>query len=386
MAGGPVTARAMPGPLAGLTIIEFAGLGPGPFAAMMLADHGAEVIRVERAGMIAVPNDPLLRNRRSISLDLSKDEGRAVVRRLCGTADGLIDPYRPGVLERLGLGPDALQASNPGLVIGRVTGWGQDGPLASSAGHDINYLAMTGLLHAIGRSGEPPVPPLNLVADYAGGGMMLAFAMVAALLDVARGQPGRVIDVAMSDGAAIVGALIYGMKAAGQWRDERGANLLDGGAALYGCYACADGKYLAVGAIEPQFRAAFLRGVGLDGDPDFVSLFDPADWPVQKQRVAVAIAGRSRDEWIALFAGSDACVTPVLDLAEAPAHPHNVARGTFVEVGGVVQPAPAPRYVGEPHAAPVPPRAEGEDGAFVLQKFGYSADEIAALRTCGALR
>ena len=190
----------------------------------------------------------------------------------------------------------------------------------------------------------------------------------------------------MSDGAAIVGALIYGMKAAGQWRDERGANLLDGGAALYGCYACADGKYLAVGAIEPQFRAAFLRGVGLDGDADFVSLFDPADWPVQKQRVAVAIAGRSRDEWIALFAGSDACVTPVLDLAEAPAHPHNVARGTFVEVGGVVQPAAAPRYVGEPHAAPVPPRAEGEDGAFVLQKFGYSADEIAALRTCGALR
>jgi alpha-methylacyl-CoA racemase len=376
----------MPGPLAGLTIVELAGLGPGPFAAMMLADHGAEVIRVERAGMIGVPNDPLLRNRRSISLDLSSDEGRAVVRRMCGTANGLIDPYRPGVLERLGLGPARLQASNPRLVIGRVTGWGQDGPLASTAGHDINYLAITGLLHAIGRPDEPPVPPLNLVADYAGGGMMLAFAMVAALLDVGRGAPGRVIDVAMSDGAALVGALVYGMKAAGQWRDERGSNLLDGGAALYGCYACADGKYLAVGAIEPQFRAAFLRGVGLDGDPLFASLFDPGDWPQQKVRVAEAIGWRPRDEWVALFAGSDACVTPVLDLSEAPAHLHNVARGSFAEVGGVLQPAPAPRYVGELHAAPVPPRAEGEDGEFVLQKLGYSPDEIAALRACGALR
>ena len=376
----------MPGPLAGLTIIELAGLGPGPFAAMMLADHGAEVIRVERAGMIGVPNDPLLRNRRSISLDLSNEEGRSVVARMCATADGLIDPYRPGVIERLGLEPAKLQARNPKLVIGRVTGWGQDGPLASAAGHDINYLAITGMLHAIGRADEPPVPPLNLVADYAGGGMMLAFAMVAALLDVGRGQPGRVIDVAMSDGAALVGALVYGMKAAGQWRDQRGANLLDGGAAFYGCFACADGKYLAVGAIEPQFRAAFLRGVGLDGDSHFASLFDPRDWPQQKERVAEAIARRSRDEWVAHFAGSDACVTPVLDLAEAPDHPHNVARGTFAEVGGVLQPAPAPRYVGEPHAAPIPPRAEGEDGEFIMRKFGYSTHEIAALRTCGALR
>ena len=376
----------MSGPLAGLTIVELAGLGPGPFAAMMLADHGAEVIRVERAGMIGVPNDPLLRNRRSISLDLSHNQGRAVVARMCKTADGLIDPYRPGVLERLALAPCELQANNPRLVIGRVTGWGQDGPLVATAGHDINYLAITGLLDAIGRAGEPPVPPLNLVADYAGGGMMLAFAMVAALLDVSRGQPGRVVDVAMSDGAALVGALVYGMKAAGQWRDARGANLLDGGAALYGCYACADGKYLAVGAIEPQFRAAFLNGVGLDQDPLFDTLFDSGDWPLQKKRVADAIARRSRDEWVALFDGSDACVTPVLDLAEAPAHPHNVARGTFAEVGGVLQPSPAPRYVGEPHSAPVPPRAEGEDGESVLAQFGYSPDEIAVLRASGALR
>ena len=216
--------------------------------------------------------------------------------------------------------------------------------------------------------------------------MMLAFAMVAALLDVSRGQPGRVVDVAMSDGAALVGALVYGMKAAGQWRDARGANLLDGGAALYGCYACADGKYLAVGAIEPQFRASFLHGVGLDQDPLFDTLFDSGDWPLQKKRVADAIARRSRDEWVALFDGSDACVTPVLDLAEAPAHPHNVARGTFAEVGGVLQPSPAPRYVGEPHSAPVPPRAEGEDGESVLAQFGYSPDEIAVLRASGALR
>ncbi|MEO7410620.1 MAG: CaiB/BaiF CoA-transferase family protein [Sphingomicrobium sp.] len=355
----------MTGPLHGLTIIEMAGLGPGPFAAMMLADHGAQVIRVERAGMIGVPNDPLLRNRRSIALDLKRDGHRAVVKRLAAKADGLIEGYRPGVMERLGLGPDDLRADHPALVYGRITGWGQHGPLSAEAGHDINYLALTGLLHGIGEPDRPPRPPMNLVADYAGGGMMLAFGMVAALLDVQRGAAGRVVDAAMSDGAALTGALIYGLKAAGAWGGGRGGNLLDGGEPLYGCYQCADGKYLALGAIEPQFVAALLEGLAL---------------PVTagKSDVARAVAARSRDDWVALFAGKDACVAPVLDMDEAPEHPHNAARGTFAEVGGVNQPMPAPRY-SEPHETPSGPRREGEDGAVILAELGYSTIEIEEL-------
>ncbi|MEO6114642.1 MAG: CaiB/BaiF CoA-transferase family protein [Sphingomicrobium sp.] len=346
-----------------MKIIEMAGLGPGPFAAMMLADHGAEVIRVERAGMIGVPNDPLLRNRRSISLDLRREECREVVRRLAATADGLIEGYRPGVMERLGLGPDTLLAANPKLVYGRITGWGQAGPLAAEAGHDINYLAITGLLHGIGEPDRPPRPPMNLVADYAGGGMMLAFGMVAALLDVRGGGEGQVIDAAMSDGAALTGALIYGLKAAGAWDGGRGGNLLDGGDPLYGCYECADGKYLALGAIEPQFRSALLDGLGLDGTAGHAA-------------VAEAVASRPRDAWVDHFAGIDVCVAPVLDMDEAPLHPHNVARGTFAEVGDVMQPVAAPRYLGKPAAMTRPPRREGEDGAAILAELGYSDHEI----------
>ncbi len=356
----------MAGPLHGLKIIEMAGLGPGPFAAMMLADHGAEVIRVERAGMIGVPNDPLLRNRRSIALDLKREDHRAAVRRLAAGADGLIEGYRPGVMERLGLGPDDLRAGHPALVYGRITGWGQNGPLSVEAGHDINYLAITGLLHGLGEPDRPPRPPMNLVADYAGGGMMLAFGMVAALLDVQRGAAGRVVDAAMSDGAALTGALIYGLKAAGAWGGGRGGNLLDGGNPLYGCYQCVDGKYLALGAIEPQFVAALLDGLAL---PITAS----------KSDVARAVATRGRDEWVALFAGKDACVAPVLDMDEAPAHPHNLARGTFAEVGGVVQPMAAPRFVGEEVVVPAPLRREGEDGAALLGEVGYSAAEIEEL-------
>ncbi|MEO7814452.1 MAG: CaiB/BaiF CoA-transferase family protein [Sphingomicrobium sp.] len=356
----------MAGPLSGLTIIELAGLGPGPFAAMMLADHGAHVIRVERAGMIGVPNDPLLRNRRSISLDLKRDDHRAVVRRLVVNADGLIEGYRPGVMERLGLGPAALQADNAKLVYGRITGWGQDGPLSAVAGHDINYLALTGLLHGIGEPDRPPRPPMNLVADYAGGGMMLAFGMVAALLDVQRGGAGQVIDAAMSDGAALTGALIYGLKAAGAWSGGRGGNLLDGGAPLYGCYRCADDRFLALGAIEPQFVAALLDGLGL---PVTAGQAD----------VARAIAARPRDEWVDRFAGTDACVAPVLDMDEAPSHPHNVARRTFAAIDGVVQPMPSPRFSGEAADPPTPPRREGQDGREILAGLGYSAAEIDAL-------
>lgn len=357
----------MAGPLAGLTIVEMAGLGPGPFAAMMLADHGARVIRIERPGNLSVPNDPLTRNRESIALDLKREEGRALVRRLAARADGLIEGYRPGVMEKLGLGPEPLLADNRRLVYGRITGWGQDGPLATTAGHDINYLSLTGLLSCIGEPDRPPVPPLNLVADYAGGGLMLAFGMVSAFLHVQRGGEGQVIDAAMTDGAALTGALIYGLRAAGVWRDERGANLLDGGDPIYGCYACADGQEVAVGAIEPQFRAALFVGLGVSEAPT-------------KAQIAAAFNSRPRAYWLDRFAGSDACVTPVLGLGEAPAHPHNRDRGTFLDIGGVSQPGPAPRYSTTTTAIPNPPRCDGEDGTAILAELGLSETEIADLR------
>jgi alpha-methylacyl-CoA racemase len=360
----------MAGPLAGLTIIEMAGLGPGPFAAMMLADHGAEVIRVERPGNLAVPNDPLTRSRRSISLDLKNEEAVAIVRRLASQADGLVEGYRPGVMERLGLGPDDLLGDNPKLVYGRVTGWGQGGPLAQEAGHDINYLALTGLLSGLGPKAGPPMAPSNYLADFAGGGMMLAFAMVSAMLAVQRGSDGQVIDAAMTDGAALIGALAYGMRAAGMWSDEREANLLDGGDPLYGCYKCADGKYLALGAIEPQFRAALADGLGI------------AD--ITKQAVTKAVAKKTRDQWVAHFAGVDACVAPVLSLGEAPAHLHNRARGTFANVGGVLQPAPAPRYSRTKCDPPEAPRT-GADSDTILGELGYGASEIAGLRARGVI-
>jgi alpha-methylacyl-CoA racemase len=361
----------MAGPLEGLTIVEMAGIGPAPFAGMILADHGAEIIRIEREGLIGIPNDPLLRSRRSIALDLKTGDARQVVRRLAVKADGLIDGYRPGVMERLGLGPAELLEGNPALVYGRVTGWGQDGPLAAAAGHDIDYLAISGLLHGIGPRKRPVVPG-NYIADFAGGGMMLAFAMVAALLNVQRGGSGQVIDCAMSDGAALIGALTYGMRAAGLWSDERESNLLDGGSATYGVYQCSDGRFLAVGAIEPQFRAVLLEGLGLAPD-------------AAKEEVAGAIAMRSRDKWTGHFAGTDACVAPVLTLEEAPEHPHNRARGAFVRLDGVVQPSPAPRYSGTQTARPSAPREPGADGAAILTGLGYSADQIDQLRREGAL-
>ena len=330
----------MAAPLEGMRIVELGGIGPGPFAAMMLADHGAEVIRIERAGMLEISNDPMMRGRRSLCLDLRRDEAQAVVRRIAGTADGLIEGYRPGAMERLGLGPEVLLGDNPRLVYGRVTGWGQDGPLAGEAGHDLNYLALSGLLHTIGRPGEPPVPPLNLVGDYAGGGMMLAFGMVAALLGVARG-----------------------------------------GAALYGCYECADGRHVAVAALEPQFRRVLLDGLGLADEPLFDTQFKPADWPAQKARLAAVLATRGRDDWVAHFAGKDACLSPVLTLAEAPLHPHNVARGTFVAAKGGVRPAAAPRF-----SAASDERAEARPGGtMLLVEFGFSDAEIADLRASGAL-
>jgi alpha-methylacyl-CoA racemase len=356
----------MPGPLHGLTIIEMAGIGPAPFAGMMLADHGAEIIRVEREGLIGIPNDPLLRSRRSIALDLRKDAARDVVRKLAAQADGLIESYRPGVMERLGLGPVGLIGANPKLVYARVTGWGQEGPLASTAGHDVNYLAVSGLLHGIGPK-ERPIVPINYLADFAGGGMMLAFAMVAALLAVQQGGEGQVIDCAMSHGAALIGALTYGMRASGLWSDERESNLLDGGDAAYGIYECSDGQFLALGAIEPQFREALLERLGLRPDAG-------------KQEVAEAVRTLSRDEWVERFAGTDACVAPVLTLEEAPLHEQNVARGTFIDLEGVVQPAPAPRFSASEGRMPRPPRKAGVDGEAILEGLGYSSGDIETLR------
>jgi alpha-methylacyl-CoA racemase len=361
----------MAGALHGLTIIEMAGIGPAPFAGMMLADHGAQVIRVEREGLIGIPNDPLLRSRRSIALNLKTDGARKIVRTLAARSDALIEGYRPGVMERLGLGPDALLAENAKLVYGRVTGWGREGPLAATAGHDVDYLAITGLLHGMGPK-ERPTVPINYLADYAGGAMMLAFGMVAALLKVQRGGEGQVVDCAMTDGAALLGAFTYGMLAAGLWTDERESNLLDGGSATYGVYECSDGKFIALGAIEPQFRSALLEGLGLSDDAG-------------KQEIAGAVSTCSRDEWVAQFAGSDACVAPVLDLEEAPGHPHNRSRGTFIDVGGVVQPGPAPTLSATPASDPRPPREPGADGEAILLEIGYSAEEISQLRREGAL-
>jgi alpha-methylacyl-CoA racemase len=357
----------MAGPLQGIRIVEMGGIGPAPFAAMMLADHGAEVIRVERAGMIGFDNDPLLRSRRSISLDLKRDEGCEAVRRMVAKADGLIEGYRPGVMERLGLGPDELLKTNPKLVYGRVTGWGQDGPLSSTAGHDINYVAITGLLNGIGPK-ERPVVPGNYLGDYAGGGMMLAFGMTAALLAVQRGAPGQVVDAAMSDGTALIGALTYGLRAAGLWKDEREANLLDGGGDTYGIFRCSDGKFLAIGAIERPFQEALLKGLALRPGSG-------------REEIATVIKSRTRDEWAAHFAGTDACVAPVLDLEEAPVHPHNIARRAFLDLDGVFQPAPAPRYSAMSLDRPDPPRAEGQDGEVILAELGYTDGEIARLRS-----
>lgn len=361
----------MAGPLQGISIVEMGGIGPAPFAAMMLADHGAEVIRVERAGMIGFDKDPLRRSRKSISLDLKQPEAVEILRRLACRADGLLEGYRPGVMERLGLGPDELLGANPKLVYGRVTGWGQDGPLSSTAGHDLNYVAISGLLHGIGPK-ERPVPPINYIGDYAGGGMMLAFGMVSALLHVRGGGEGQVVDAAMTDGAALIGAMIFGLRAAGLWKDQREANLLDGGSETYGIYRCSDGKFIAIGAIERQFQEALFKGLALRPGSD-------------REEIATVIKSRTRDEWAAHFAGTDACVAPVLDLDEAPLHPHNIARRTFLDLDGVFQPSPAPRYSETELERPDPPRSEGEDGERVLAELGYSAAEIGALRASGVL-
>ncbi len=374
----------MAGPLNGLRIIELAGIGPGPFCGMMLADHGAEVIRVDRPGARIDVRDPLLRSRRLIGVDLKSPDGIALVRELVKSADGLIEGFRPGVTERLGLGPDVLLADNPKLVYGRMTGWGQTGPYAQAAGHDINYIALAGALHGYGRAGEKPTPPINMVGDFGGGGMMLAFGMVSALLHAQKTGAGQVIDCAMTDGAAVLMSMIWGFRANGIWADERGVNLLDTGAHFYDTYETADGKWLSIGSIEPQFYAELRRLAGLADDKDFDAQMDRAAWGPLKARLTALFLKKTRDQWCALMEMTDVCFAPVLSMAEAPGHPHNAARGTFIEVGGVTQPAPAPRYSVTGTAAPAMTTAFDADG--VLGALGLPAERIAALKAAGTVR
>ena len=343
----------MAGVLDGVTVIELAGIGPGPFCGMMLADHGARVIRVERPGTSGRfgdggNRDILNRNRTRIELDLKDPAAIATLKELVVTADALIEGYRPGVIERMGIGPDVLLGLNPKLVIGRMTGWGQDGPMAPLAGHDINYIALSGALHSYGRAGQKPTFPVNAVGDFGGGGMLLAFGVVAGVLHARGGGPGQVVDAAMVDGAAILSAMTYTFLGNGQWKDERGVNLLDSGTHFYDTYETSDGKWISLGSIEPQFYALLLEKTGLTSDPDFAQQMNPAQWAPLKERMTTLILTKTRDEWCAIMDDTDICFAPVLSLREAPQHPHNVARSTFVEDGGMVQPAPAPRFSATP--------------------------------------
>jgi alpha-methylacyl-CoA racemase len=378
------------GPLAGITVVEIAGIGPGPFCAMMLADMGAEVIRVDRAENVtggdptSPPADLNNRGRRSIGVDLKNPDGVGVVLDLVEQADALIEGFRPGVAERLGIGPEECLARNPKLVYGRMTGWGQDGPMAGAAGHDINYIALAGALDPIGRRGEAPVPPLNLIGDYGGGGMLLAFGVVCGVLEAQRSGQGQVVDTAMVDGAAVLMTMTHALRAMGIWNDERGTNMLDTGAHFYNVYETADAKYVSVGSIEPQFYAELLRLTGLEGE-ELPWQHDRQQWPALKERLAAIFKTRTRDEWSELMEGTDVCFAPVLSIPEAIEHPHNVDRGTFVEVAGIQQPGPAPRFSRTKPEISSPPPHAGQHTDEVLSAAGFDADRLAKLREAGAI-
>ncbi len=380
----------MSGPLKGFTVVELAGIGPGPHCAMMLADMGADVIRIDRKPLGNVggfaeimKNDNVVdRGRRSISLDLKSPQATEIVLRLVEKADALIEGFRPGVAEKLGLGPDVCLQRNPRLVYGRMTGWGQSGPLAQAAGHDLNYIALSGALHAMGEAGRPPMPPLNLVGDYGGGSMMLAFGIVCAALEARQSGRGQVVDAAITDGTASLLAMIIGMRDRQHWSDARQSNALDGGAPFYGCYECADGTYVAIGSVEPQFYALLLQKLEIT-DPEFADQWDTTRWPSLRAKLAALFRTRSRAAWCELMEGTDVCFAPVLDMAEAPHHPHNVARGTFVEVDGVMQPAPVPRFDRTPGAIPARAPQAGDHTEILLAEAGYSPGEIAALFGAG---
>ncbi len=345
----------MAGPLNGINIVEFAGIGPGPFCGMMLADQGATVTVLHRPGKAPDPRLALSRSRNLVEIDLKSVEGIETARKLVKNADGLIEGFRPGVMERLGLGPDVLLADNPSLVYGRMTGWGQYGPLSAAAGHDINYISISGALHAFGRAGEKPTPPINMVGDFGGGGMMLAFGMVSALLNAKTGGTGQVVDCAMTDGSAALMAMIFDFHNIGQWQDDRGVNLLDTGAHFYDSYETSDGKFISIGSIEPQFYAQLRQVAGIAEDTDFDAQMNPKQWPALKEKLTTLFKTKTRSQWCDLMEATDICFAPVLSLAEAKEHPHNIARQTFVDVGGMMQPAPAPRYSVTVSDPPKPP-------------------------------
>jgi alpha-methylacyl-CoA racemase len=381
----------VPGPLSGIKLIEIAGIGPGPFAAYMLADMGADIIRVDRADRVRggdaanPPAEVMNRGRRSIGVDLKSADGVETVLRLVERADGLMEPFRPGVTEKLGIGPDVCLARNDRLVYGRMTGWGQEGPYAKTAGHDINYIALGGALGHIGRKDEKPLPPLNLVGDFGGGGMLLAYGMVCGLLEAKMSGKGQVVDAAMVDGTAALMSFFVGMRAMGVWEDERGTNLLDTGAHFYDTYETADGKYVSIGSIEPQFYAELLKYTGLEGE-ELPWQMDRAQWGAMKERLTTIFKSKTRDEWCEVMEGTDVCFAPVLDLNDAPLHPHNVHRQTFVERDGITQPAPAPRFSRTSGEIQRPPAHAGQHTDEVLGEWlGDSADDIAKLRDAGAI-
>lgn len=374
------------GPLEGVRVVEIGGLGPSPFCGMMLADMGADVLRIDRfgAGGASARYDLLNRGKRSIAADLKNLAAIEAVLKLVSRADIVTEGFRPGVMERLGLGPERCFAGNAALIYGRMTGFGQDGPLAQAPGHDINYIALAGSLHAIGSRGGPPVPPLNLVGDFGGGGMMLAFGVLCALIEARRSGCGQIVDASMVDGAAALGTYLYGFAKLGLWKDERGANMIDGGAHFYNTYETRDGRYIALGAMEPQFYAELIRLAGLDA-ATFAPQMNPAEWPMLKEKLAAVIKARTLDQWSAILEGSDACYAPVLSPLEAPDHPHNKARGTFTEVDGITQPSPTPKFSRtKPKIASRPPLA-GQDTDAALTCWGFGSDEIAALRASGAI-
>lgn len=373
------------GPLNGVKIVEMVGVGPGPFCGMMLADMGAEVIRVDRLDRKggATRSDILNRSRRSVAVDLKSEQGVTIVKRLIAQADGLIEGYRPGVMERLGLGPGVCEALNPALVFGRITGWGQDGPMAAAAGHDINYICLSGALHAIG-SQDRPMPPLNLVGDFGGGGMLLAVGMLAALFEARGSGKGQVVDAAMLDGATLLMSMVYGYHARGSWTAERGENIFDGGAHFYGVYECADGGFMGVGAIEPQFYALMLDLMGLEAAA-FSDQWNKDEWPAFRAAMRDVFKTKTRAEWTEIFGSTDACVAPVLSMGEVMEHPHNQARQTLVDEGGVQMPGPAPRFSRTPSAISAPPPLVGEHSLEILADWGFDRDEIAALEEAGQI-
>lgn len=373
------------GVLSGLRIIELAGIGPAPFCGMMLADHGAKVIRVERIGAPSVPTDTLARSRCSLCINLKSVEGVAIVRALVKQSDAFIEGFRPGVIERLGLGPDVLLSDNPNIVIGRMTGWGQHGTYASAAGHDINYIALSGILHTCRRKSGQPQFPANYLGDFGGGGMLLAFGIVSALLAVRNGAPGQVIDCAITDGSALLMAMTWAYHAQGRWQDRPGVNMLDGGAPYYDTFETRDGEWVSIGSIEPKFFALLCEKLEVTEDPAFEQRDDPCHWPYLKERLRQIFLTKTRQEWCSLLEGSDVCFAPVLSLADAPRHPHNVMRGTYLRVAEAIQPAPAPRYSRTPSARPEPAPVAGADTVEILLSLGFGRSQIDDLTKSGVV-